>query len=77
MAGKFDPNQVQNLVGVLLNSPFSFPAKSLSSPLVRPPASRLPTLQIEKQFVVKAVEHAQTYWNLLEKIPPRDSKLTR
>ncbi|KAH8980674.1 hypothetical protein EDB92DRAFT_1805612, partial [Lactarius akahatsu] len=26
---------------------------------------------------VKAVEHAQTYWSLLEKIPPRDLKLTR
>ncbi|KAH8990937.1 hypothetical protein EDB86DRAFT_3244808 [Lactarius hatsudake] len=65
MAGTFGPNQAQNLV------------ESLSSPLVRPPASRLPTLQIEKQFVVKAVEHAQTYWNLLEKMPPRDLKLTR
>jgi len=33
--------------------------------------------EIEKQFAVKAVEHAQTYWNLLEKIPPRSLKLTR
>ncbi|KAH9972627.1 polysaccharide biosynthesis-domain-containing protein [Lactifluus volemus] len=33
--------------------------------------------EIEKQFAVKAVEHAQTYWNLLEKIPPRQLKLTR
>ncbi|KAI9438071.1 polysaccharide biosynthesis-domain-containing protein [Lactarius indigo] len=34
-------------------------------------------VEIEKQFAVKAVEHAQTYWNLLEKIAPRDLKLTR
>ncbi|KAI0316884.1 polysaccharide biosynthesis-domain-containing protein [Amylostereum chailletii] len=34
-------------------------------------------VDIEKQFAVKAVEHAQTYWNLLEKIPPRQLKLTR
>ncbi|KAH9060231.1 hypothetical protein EDB87DRAFT_1809055 [Lactarius vividus] len=34
-------------------------------------------VEIEKQFAVKAVEHAQMYWNLLEKIPPRDLKLTR
>jgi len=34
-------------------------------------------LEIEKQFAVKAVEHAQTYWNLLEKIPPRQLKLTK
>jgi len=33
--------------------------------------------EIEKQFAVKAVEHAQTYWNLLEKIPPSSLKLTR
>ncbi|KAH9164960.1 DUF757-domain-containing protein [Lactarius sanguifluus] len=65
MAGTFDPNQAQNLV------------ESLSPPLVHPPASCLPALQIEKQFAVKAVEHAQTYWNLLEKIPPRDLRLTR
>jgi len=47
MAGKFDPNQAQNLA------------------------------EIEKQFAVKAVEQAQTYWNLLEKIPPRQLKLTK
>jgi len=47
MAGKFDPNQAQNLA------------------------------EIEKQFAVKAVEQAQTYWNLLEKIPPRELRLTR
>ncbi|TFK52838.1 DUF757-domain-containing protein [Heliocybe sulcata] len=34
-------------------------------------------VEIEKQFAVKAVEHAQTYWNLLEKIPPRQLKLTK
>ncbi|KAH9955413.1 polysaccharide biosynthesis-domain-containing protein [Russula dissimulans] len=47
MAGKFDPNQAQNLP------------------------------EIEKQFAVKAVEQAQTYWSLLEKIPPRELRLTR
>ncbi|CAA7263330.1 unnamed protein product [Cyclocybe aegerita] len=34
-------------------------------------------LEIEKQFAVKAVEQAQTYWNLLEKIDPKDLKLTK
>ncbi|KAI0786981.1 DUF757-domain-containing protein [Abortiporus biennis] len=34
-------------------------------------------IEIEKQFAVKAVEHAQTYWNLLEKIEPRNLKLTK
>jgi len=34
-------------------------------------------LEIEKQFAVKAVEHAQTYWNLLEKVPPRVLKLSK
>ncbi|KIJ64730.1 hypothetical protein HYDPIDRAFT_181592 [Hydnomerulius pinastri MD-312] len=34
-------------------------------------------IEIEKQFAVKAVEHAQTYWNLLEKVPPRDLKLSK
>ncbi|EKM78291.1 hypothetical protein AGABI1DRAFT_75807 [Agaricus bisporus var. burnettii JB137-S8] len=34
-------------------------------------------LEIEKQFAVKAVEQAQTYWNLLEKIQPRELKLTK
>ncbi|TFY75532.1 hypothetical protein EWM64_g8479 [Hericium alpestre] len=33
--------------------------------------------EIEKQFAVKAVEHAQTYWGLLEKIEPKDLKLTK
>ncbi|VDC05277.1 unnamed protein product [Peniophora sp. CBMAI 1063] len=32
---------------------------------------------IEKQFAVKAVEHAQTYWNLLEKVQPRELRLTQ
>lgn len=47
MAGKFDPNNAQNL------------------------------MEIEKQFAVKAVEQAQTYWNLLEKVNPKDLKLTK
>jgi len=34
-------------------------------------------VEIEKQFAVKAVEHAQTYWNLLEKVQPQDLKLTK
>ena len=34
-------------------------------------------MEIEKQFAVKAVEQAQTFWNLLEKIPPRELKLTQ
>lgn len=47
MAGKFDPQNAQNLA------------------------------EIEKQFAVKAVEQAQTYWNLLEKVPPRELRLTK
>ncbi|KAG5735837.1 UPF0368 protein, partial [Termitomyces sp. T112] len=34
-------------------------------------------MEIEKQFAVKAVEQAQTYWNLLEKVSPRELKLTQ
>ncbi|EMD36900.1 hypothetical protein CERSUDRAFT_83924 [Gelatoporia subvermispora B] len=34
-------------------------------------------VEIEKQFAVKAVEQAQTYWNLLEKVNPRDLRLTK
>ncbi|KAF8665027.1 hypothetical protein AX16_000639 [Volvariella volvacea WC 439] len=34
-------------------------------------------IEIEKQFAVKAVEHAQTYWNLLEKVQPRELRLTK
>jgi len=34
-------------------------------------------VEIEKQFAVKAVEQAQTYWNLLEKVPPKGLKLTK
>ncbi|KAG7096034.1 hypothetical protein E1B28_006715 [Marasmius oreades] len=34
-------------------------------------------VEIEKQFAVRAVEQAQTYWNLLEKVSPRDLKLTK
>ncbi|TFK28238.1 DUF757-domain-containing protein [Coprinopsis marcescibilis] len=33
-------------------------------------------IEIEKQFAVKAVEQAQTYWNLLEKVEPKGLKLT-
>ena len=32
---------------------------------------------IEKQWAVKAFEHAETYFKLLQKIPPRTLKLTR
>ncbi|KAF8314542.1 DUF757-domain-containing protein [Clavulina sp. PMI_390] len=32
---------------------------------------------IEKQFAVVAVQHAQVYWNLLEKVPPSTLKLTK
>ncbi|KAF8622409.1 hypothetical protein AX15_007056 [Amanita polypyramis BW_CC] len=34
-------------------------------------------VEIEKQFAVKAVEQAQTYWNILEKVPPKTLKLTK
>ncbi|KZS96994.1 DUF757-domain-containing protein [Sistotremastrum niveocremeum HHB9708] len=34
-------------------------------------------VEIEKQFAVVAVEHAQTYWNLLESVEPKTLKLTR
>jgi len=33
--------------------------------------------EIEKQFAVVAVEHAQTYWNLVGAVPPRELKLTK
>lgn len=32
---------------------------------------------IERQFAVKAVLHAQTYWNLLEKVKGSDLRLTK
>lgn len=32
---------------------------------------------MEKQFAVKAVEHLQTYWSLLEKVPGSKLKLSR
>lgn len=38
-------------------------------------AQNLP--EIEKQMAVKCVEHAQVYWNLLEKLKPTDLKLTK
>ncbi|KAL0565621.1 hypothetical protein V5O48_016403 [Marasmius crinis-equi] len=34
-------------------------------------------IEIEKQFAVRAVEQAQTYWNLLEKVAPKDLRLTK
>ncbi|KAJ7291455.1 hypothetical protein C8J57DRAFT_216474 [Mycena rebaudengoi] len=34
-------------------------------------------VEIEKQFAVKAVEQAQTYWNLLEKVHPKGLRLTK
>ncbi|KAH9164951.1 hypothetical protein EDB89DRAFT_2077428 [Lactarius sanguifluus] len=45
----------------------------------RSSARSLPALSVgdDTRFAVKAVEHAQTYLNLLEKIPTRDLKLTR
>jgi len=33
--------------------------------------------EIEKQFAVVAVEHAQAYWNLLEKVQPSTLRLTK
>ncbi|KAJ7764636.1 DUF757-domain-containing protein [Mycena maculata] len=41
------------------------------------PNSAQNLIEIEKQFAVKAVEHAQTYWNLLEKVPPKELRLTK
>ncbi|KAF9078631.1 polysaccharide biosynthesis-domain-containing protein [Rhodocollybia butyracea] len=38
-------------------------------------AQNLP--EIEKQFAVKAVEQAETYWNLLAKVPPKELRLTK
>ncbi|THH03241.1 hypothetical protein EW145_g6412 [Phellinidium pouzarii] len=34
-------------------------------------------VDIEKQFAVKAVEHAQVYWNLIEKVKPTELRLTK
>ncbi|KZV91350.1 DUF757-domain-containing protein, partial [Exidia glandulosa HHB12029] len=34
-------------------------------------------VEIEKQFAVVAVEHAQTYWNLIGAVQPRDLRLTK
>jgi hypothetical protein len=33
--------------------------------------------QIEKQFAVKVVQHMETYWSLLEKIPGSKLRLTK
>ncbi|KAN0061448.1 hypothetical protein ACQY0O_006295 [Thecaphora frezii] len=38
-------------------------------------AQNLP--EIEKQMAVRCVEHAQTYWNLLEKVRPSALRLTK
>ncbi|CEH18574.1 duf757-domain-containing protein [Ceraceosorus bombacis] len=38
-------------------------------------AQNLP--EIEKQMAVKCVEHAQIYWNLLEKMEPKSLRLTK
>lgn len=38
-------------------------------------AQNLP--EIEKQMAVKCVEHAQTYWNLLEKLDASALRLTK
>lgn len=38
-------------------------------------AENLP--EIEKQIAVRCVEHAQTYWNLLEKIKGSKLRLTK
>ncbi|KIJ40404.1 hypothetical protein M422DRAFT_32259 [Sphaerobolus stellatus SS14] len=34
-------------------------------------------VEIEKQFAVVAVEQAQTYWNLLASVEPKDLRLTK
>ncbi|KAJ6565471.1 DUF757-domain-containing protein [Mycena vulgaris] len=41
------------------------------------PNSAQNLIEIEKQFAVKAVEQAQTYWNLIEKVPPKELRLTK
>ncbi|KAJ7454063.1 DUF757-domain-containing protein [Mycena galericulata] len=41
------------------------------------PNSAQNLIEIEKQFAVKAVEQAQTYWNLLEKVQPKELQLTK
>lgn len=33
--------------------------------------------EIEKQIAVRCVEHAQTFWNLLEKVRPSRLRLTK
>lgn len=38
-------------------------------------AGNLP--EIEKQIAVRCVEHAQTFWNLLEKVKPSRLRLTK
>ncbi|KAJ7829392.1 DUF757-domain-containing protein [Mycena olivaceomarginata] len=41
------------------------------------PNSAQNLIEIEKQFAVKAVEQAQTYWNLIEKVDPKELRLTK
>merc|ERR1712137_835003 len=41
-------------------------------------AANAPNLpEIEKQFAVRCIEQAETYWNLLGAIPPKSLKLTK
>ncbi|KAG0147519.1 hypothetical protein CROQUDRAFT_656092 [Cronartium quercuum f. sp. fusiforme G11] len=41
-------------------------------------ASKAPNLpEIEKQFAVKCIEQAETYWNLLGAVEPKNLKLTK
>jgi hypothetical protein len=49
------------------NSAFELPARSAS----------LVAQCYYFRFAVRTVEQAQTYWNLLEKVPPKTLKLTR
>jgi Polysaccharide biosynthesis len=39
--------------------------------------TRLTSMQMEKQFAVKAVQHMMTYWSILEKMPGSKLRLTR
>uniref|UniRef100_A0A8H7XRE2 Polysaccharide biosynthesis domain-containing protein n=1 Tax=Psilocybe cubensis TaxID=181762 RepID=A0A8H7XRE2_PSICU len=108
MAGKFDPNNAQNLMEVRqlsllyfaidsvsflesnrasrnseLCSPerivsflsYIYPACSFTPFRFAPSSSSLSSRTC--RFAVKAVEQAQTYWNLLEKVNPKDLKLTK
>jgi hypothetical protein len=71
--GKFDPNTAENHEDVCCEKTLLF-SIILS-------ADRFPwfgcSAQIEKQFAVVAVQHAQIYSNLLEKLDPRSIRLTK